>query len=169
MECRNSCSIVAMMLNSHRGTLARFSGEVEFILFIPINLACRNDVRRVSGGCVQVTLPYSCRMKRIESVGMVELVFVGRLLVINGDSLLMLVCGSVGAEFTSKGQSDVHVARAGTWWLGHSHGSRMSYHRNILLRTNGGRRRTNRKPIFVEGVGGGQVGSGWGKRKRQKV
>ena len=32
----------------------------------------------------------------------------------------------------------------------------MSYHRNILLRTNGGRRRTNRKPSFVEGVGGGE-------------
>ena len=38
----------------------------------------------------------SCRMGEVEGVGTVELVCVGRLLGMGGDSLLMPVCRSVG-------------------------------------------------------------------------
>lgn len=79
------------------GFLVWFSGEVKSILFIPTNLVCRNDGGKVSRGCVQVTSPYYCRMRRIESVETVELVLVGRLLMIGGDSFPMLVYGSVGS------------------------------------------------------------------------
>ena len=51
--------------------------------------------------------------------------------------------------------------------VGNSHGSRMSYHRNILLRTNGERRGTDRKPNFVEGEGGWGGGSGERGRDRK--
>ena len=53
---------------------------------------------------------------------MVELVYVGRLLGIDGDSLLLPVWRSFGDGFTGKGESDVWVVRAGNL-----HGSRMGY------------------------------------------
>ena len=40
----------------------------------------------------------SCRMGEIEGVGTVELVYVGTLLRMGWDSLLMPVCGSIGGE-----------------------------------------------------------------------
>ena len=40
--------------------------------------------------------------------------FVGRLLWMGGDSLLVPVCRSVGDEFTGEGESDVWFVRAGT-------------------------------------------------------
>ena len=43
-----------------------------------------------------------------------ELVYIGRLLSMGYDSLLMPVCGSVGDGFTGKRESDVWVVRAGT-------------------------------------------------------
>ena len=70
-----------------------------------------------------------------EGVGTVELVCVGRLLRMGCDSFVMPVCGSV---------------RSG------EPGSRMGYHRNILLRTNGGRRGRDRKPNSVERKGRGR-------------
>ena len=42
----------------------------------------------------------SCRMGEVESVGMVELVCVGRLLRMGYDPFLMSVCGSVGGGET---------------------------------------------------------------------
>ena len=45
---------------------------------------------------------------------MVELVFVGGLLWMGGDSVLVSVWRSVGVGFTGKGESDVWVVRAGT-------------------------------------------------------
>ena len=73
---------------------------------------CRNDGGKVSRGCVQVTSPYSCRMRRIESVGTVELVFVGRLLMIGGDSFPSL-CMDQLAVGCVMCESDVSVVRAG--------------------------------------------------------
>ena len=55
----------------------------------------------------------SCRMREIEGVGMVELVFVRGLLRMGGDSLLVSVWRSL-VGFTGKGESDVWVVRAGT-------------------------------------------------------
>ena len=59
----------------------------------------------------------SCRMREVEGVGMVELVYFGRLLRMGCDSVVILVCRSVGSG---------------------KPGSRMGYHGNILLRTNEG-------------------------------
>ena len=61
----------------------------------------------------------SSTMGEVGIVGTVELFCVGRLLRMGCDSFLIPVCGSVGGENLS--------------------GSRMGYHGNILLRTNGGR------------------------------
>ena len=77
----------------------------------------------------------SCRMGEVEGVGIVELVCVGRPLRMGCDSLVMPLCGSVGSG---------------------EPGSRMGYHRNILLRTNGGRRGRDRKPNSVERKGRGR-------------
>ena len=54
------------------------------------------------------------RMREIESERMFELVYVGTLLWMGCDSLLMPVGGSVGVGFTGKGESDEWVVRAGT-------------------------------------------------------
>ena len=80
----------------------------------------------------------SCKIVEVEGVGTVELVFVGRLLRVGCDSFVMLLCKSV---------------RSG------EPGSRMGYHRNILLRTNGGRRGRDRKPDFV--TCSARIVSGW--------
>ena len=61
-------------------------------------------------------------------MGTVELVCVGRLLRMGCDSFVMPVCGSV-----ESGEPR----------------SRMSYHENILLRTNEGMRGRDRKPDIV--------------------
>ena len=54
---------------------------------------------------MQVTSPESCRMRETDGVGTVELVSLGRMLRMGGDSLLMPACGSVGGGFTGKGSS----------------------------------------------------------------
>ena len=77
----------------------------------------------------------SCRMGKFEGVGTVELVCVGRLLRMCCDSFIMPMCGTVGSG---------------------EPGSRMGYHRNILLRTNGSRRGRDRKPNSVGGEGRGR-------------
>ena len=87
-----------------------------------MKLACRNDGR---GGHESAD---PCRIGEAVGVGMVELVCISRLLRMGCDSFIMPVCGSV---------------RSG------EPGSRMSYHGNILLRTNGGRRGRDRKPNSV--------------------
>ena len=56
----------------------------------------------------------SSRMRETEGVGTMELVYVGRVLRMGGNSLLLPVCGSVVGGFTGKGESDVWVVRAGT-------------------------------------------------------
>ena len=87
----------------------------------------------------------SCRMGEVEGVGMVELVCVGRLLRMGCDSFVMPVCGSVGSG---------------------EPGSGISYHGNILLRTNEG---------AWGGGGGGEaeteslIFGGEGERQRQKA
>ena len=55
---------------------------------------------------MQVARAVSCRMRGIEGVGTVELVFIGGL-------LLVPVQRSVGNGFTKKGGSDVWVVRVG--------------------------------------------------------
>ena len=70
----------------------------------------------------------SSRMGEVEGVGTVELVCVGRLLRIGCVSFVIPACGFFGSG---------------------EPGSRIGYHRNILLRTNGGRRGRDRKPDFV--------------------
>ena len=59
-----------------------------------------------------VTSTDSCRMGEIEGVGTVELVCVGGLLRMGGESLLLHVWRSVGGGFTGKGEFDVLVVRA---------------------------------------------------------
>ena len=51
----------------------------------------------------------SCRMWGTEVVGTVELVYVGRLLRMGGDSLSVPVWRSVGNGFTGKGETDICV------------------------------------------------------------
>ena len=46
-------------------------------------------------------------MRETEGVGTMELVYVGRLLRMGGDSFLLPLWRSVGGGFTSKGESDV--------------------------------------------------------------
>ena len=53
---------------------------------------------------VIVTSAGSCRTGEIEGVGAAELVCVGRLLRMGGESLLLLVWRSVGGGFTAKGE-----------------------------------------------------------------
>ena len=72
-----------------------------------MKLVCRNDGGGESQGYVQVTSADYCRMREKEGVGMVELVNVGRLLRMGGDSLLLPVWRSVGGGFTGKGELDV--------------------------------------------------------------
>ena len=108
------------------------SGEVKFIFLVPWNWR----VETMGEGDHESA--DSCRIVEVEGVGTVELVCVGRLLRMGCDSFVMPVCGSV---------------RSG------EPGSRMGYHRNILLRTNGGRRGRDRKPDFVTCVA--RIVSGW--------
>ena len=56
---------------------------------------------------MQVQSAESSRMRGTEGFGMVELVHVGGLLKMGGDSLLLLVWRSVGDGFTGKGDLDV--------------------------------------------------------------
>ena len=56
---------------------------------------------------VPVTSADSCRTREIEGVGTVELVGVGGLLRMVGESFLLLVWRSVGGGFTGKGKLDV--------------------------------------------------------------
>ena len=76
---------------------------------------------------VELTSADSCRMRGIEVLGTVELVYVGRLLRMNGDSLLVPVWRSFGDGFTNKGELDVWLVTAGTWRPGNLHRSRMGY------------------------------------------
>ena len=59
-----------------------------------------------SGGC--------CRTGEVEGVGTVELVCVGGLLRMDGESLLLPVWRSVGGGFIGKGELDAWVVRAVT-------------------------------------------------------
>ena len=78
-----------------------------------------------------MTSAYYSRMREIEGVEMVELVYVGTLLRMGGDSLLLPVWRSVRGGFKGKGESEV-------WVEGAEAGS-------LILRR-GGR---DRKPNFV--------------------
>ena len=51
------------------------------------------------------------RTREIEGVGTVELVCVGGLLRMSGESLLLSVWRSVGSGFTGKGELDVSLVR----------------------------------------------------------
>ena len=55
-----------------------------------------------------------CRMRGTEGEVTVELVYVGRLLRMDDDSLLVHVGRSVGDEFTGKGELDMWRVRPGT-------------------------------------------------------
>ena len=103
-------------------------GEVKFILLLPWNW----PVETMGQGDHESA--DSCRMGEVEGVGTVELVCVGRLSRMGCDSFVMPLWGSVGSG---------------------EPGSRMGYHGNILLRTNGGRRGRDRKPNSVGGKGRG--------------
>ena len=59
-----------------------------------MKLECKDDGGGGSREYVQVTAADSCRMREIEGVGIVELVYIGRLLRMGGDSLLGL-CGDL--------------------------------------------------------------------------
>ena len=115
-----------MMSNSHHWSPGSIHREVKFILLLPWNW-CVETMWEVDHKSAD-----SCRMGEVEGVGMVELVCAGRLLRMGCDSFVMSVCGSVGSG---------------------EPGSRMGYHGNILLRTNGGRRGRDWKPNSVEGRG----------------
>ena len=85
--------------NSHKKT--------NLFSLIATKLARTNNSGGGSRGFVLVTSADCFRMREIECVGMVALVYIGRLLRMSGDSLLMYVCGSLGGGFTVKGESDV--------------------------------------------------------------
>ena len=55
-----------------------------------------------------------CRMGKVEGVGTVELVCVGRLLRMSGESLILPLWRSVGVGFTGKGELDAWVVRTVT-------------------------------------------------------
>ena len=61
-----------------------------------------------------VTSVSSCRTGEVEGVGIVELVCVGGLLRMDGESLLLPVWRSVGGGFIGKGELDAWVVRAVT-------------------------------------------------------
>ena len=67
-----------------------------------------------SGGC--------CRTGEVEGVGTVELVCVGGLLRMGGESLLLPVWGSVGGGFNGQVELDAWVFWAVTWWPGNLYG-----------------------------------------------
>ena len=67
-----------------------------------MKLACKSNGEGGSRGYVQVEPADSSRMRRIEAVGTVELVFVDGLLGMGVDSLLVLVWRSVGDGITGK-------------------------------------------------------------------
>ena len=122
--------MMVMTSNSHCWSPGSIRGEVKFILLLPWNWR----VETVGEGYHESA--DSCRMGEVEGVGTVELVCVGRQLRMSCDSFVMPVCGSVGSE---------------------EPGSRMGYHGNTLLRTNGGGRRgRDRKPNSVGGEGSGR-------------
>ena len=118
--------MMVMTSSSHRWSPGSIRGEVRFILLLPWNW----HVETMEEGDHESA--DSCRIGEVESVGTVELVCVGRLLKMGCDSFVMLVFRSVGSG---------------------EPGSRMGYHGNILLRTNGGRRGRDWKPNSVEGRG----------------
>ena len=61
-----------------------------------------------------VTSAGSCRTGEIEGVGTVVFVYVGTLLRMDVESLLLPVWRSVGGEFTGKGERDAWAVRAVT-------------------------------------------------------
>ena len=69
----------------------------------------------------------SCRTGETEGVGAVELVCVGRLLRMGGESLLLPVLRSVGGGFFGKGKMDAWVVRAVTRWPGNFSGMRVGW------------------------------------------
>ena len=88
---------------------------------------CKNDGGEVSRGYAQLTSTDSCRMRGIEGVGTVELVYASGLSRMGGDSSLVAVLRSVGDGFTAKRESDVWLVRAGTSRPGNLHGSGTGY------------------------------------------
>ena len=90
-------------------------------------MVCRNDEGERSRSYVWGTSAPLCRMRGIEGVGTVQLVYAGGLLRMGSDSLLMHLWRSVRVGFTGKGESDVRLVRAGTCWPENLHGSRMGY------------------------------------------
>ena len=94
-----------------------------------MKLACRNNGKGYNESSD------SCRMGEVEGVGMVELVCVGRLFRMGCDSFVMPVCGSVGSG---------------------EPGSGISYHGNILLRTNGGGGEAETESLILGGTGRGR-------------
>ena len=69
-----------------------------------------------------VTSAGSCRTGETKGVGTVELVCVGGLLRIGGESLPLPVWRSVGGGFIGKGDLDARVVRAATCRPGNLHG-----------------------------------------------
>ena len=67
-----------------------------------------------SQGYMMVTSAGSCRTREIEGVAAVELVCVGGLLRMGGESLLLPVCRSAGGGLIGKGGLDTWVVRAVT-------------------------------------------------------
>ena len=103
---------------------------------IATKLVCKNDGEVGSRGYVLVTSTDSWRMRGIEAVGTVELTYVGRLLRMGGDSLLVTVfffffsisdCLEISWRWVHwQRESDVWLVRAGTWRPGNLHRSRPS-------------------------------------------
>ena len=89
--------------------LVPFSRGVKHILpyCISTKLACKSYGGGGSPGYVQVTSADACRMRRIEGVETVEMVYLGGMLRMAYDSLLVPVWRSVGDGFTGKVESDV--------------------------------------------------------------
>ena len=89
--------------------LIQFLEKPNLFSFLSTKLACRNNVGWRSGIYVEVMSADYSRMREIEGVRIVELVYVGGLLRMGGDYLLLPVWRSVGGDFTVKGELEVWV------------------------------------------------------------
>ena len=98
--------------------LVRISRKAKFILSYCNETGVYKWCGVGSRGCVMVTSAGCCRRGEVDHVAAVELVCVGGLLRMGGESLLLPVWRSVGGEFTGKGVLDAWVVRAVTWQPG---------------------------------------------------
>ena len=94
--------------------LVRIPGETKFVLSNRNEIGMQKQWGVGARGYVMVTSAGSCRTGQVEVVGTVELVCVGGLLRMGGESLLLPRWKSIGGGFIGKRELDAWVVRAVT-------------------------------------------------------